>query len=331
MPKVFIGIPTFNRPQYVAETIRSVLAQTFEDWIAVVSDNVSAPENVAAVQRTVAEIGDPRLSFYQQEENGGEYGQGRFFFRAAAGCEYFVILHDDDLLRPGYLAAAVEALDRDAGLSVFVANCTAIDGAGADRAEFTEWYLQQHGRKEMRAGPFSLLEDGFVRGCVPICGTVFRRADLVRTGFVDPEGRGNYPFELDVILRTCDLRLRGWFDDRPLLTFRFHDAALRKQDRLLENATIINSMIRLLAKRRFEGRAERYRRTLLSRLYRALAEVAISERRHATARHAILQALRTGGLSVRTWLSVPVVLLCPALLRRPASPAKGIVPKALES
>ncbi len=331
MPRVFIGIPTFNRPGYVAETIRSVLAQTFSDWVAIVSDNVSTPENSAAVRRAVADLGDPRVAFHQQSENGGEYGQGRFFFRAAEGCDYFLILHDDDLLRPDYLATAVAALDRERGLSVFVANCTAIDAQGADRPEFTAWYLEQHGRRSLRSGAFDLLEVGFVRGCVPICGTVFRRDDLARVGFVDPDGRGNYPFELDVILRTCDQKLRGWFDDRPLVTFRFHDAALRKQDRLLENAAIINSMIRLLAQRRFTGPPERYRRTLLSRLHRALADVAIAERRYPAARQSMLRALGTGGFNPRTWCRAPAVLLFPGWLRRPGNSEKGIVPKALQS
>jgi len=43
MAKVFIGIPTINRPEFVRQTIRSVLVQTYPDFEVVVSDNCSDP------------------------------------------------------------------------------------------------------------------------------------------------------------------------------------------------------------------------------------------------------------------------------------------------
>ena len=39
MAKVFVGIPTWNRPQYVVQTVRSVLDQTMQDVTRIVHDN----------------------------------------------------------------------------------------------------------------------------------------------------------------------------------------------------------------------------------------------------------------------------------------------------
>src|ERR1700730_1719730 len=86
MTKVFIGIPTFNRPLIVRDTSMSVRAQTFGDYRVVVSDNVSSGDAADQVERFVAELEDPRFVFHRQTENGGEDGQGRFFFRCSTDC-----------------------------------------------------------------------------------------------------------------------------------------------------------------------------------------------------------------------------------------------------
>ena len=79
MPKVYIGIPTVNRPQFVRETIGSVLGQTFTDFKVTVSDNCSTAEATDSVRQFVESLADDRIEFHVQTADVGEYGQGRFF------------------------------------------------------------------------------------------------------------------------------------------------------------------------------------------------------------------------------------------------------------
>src|SRR5258706_4801136 len=113
MSRIFVGIPTRNRPRFVREAIESVLAQSCGEFHVVVSDNASCAEASDSVGRYVSSLDDDRLTFVRQESNTGEYGQGRYLFRRAEGHEFFVILHDDDILRPRYFAKALDALTRD--------------------------------------------------------------------------------------------------------------------------------------------------------------------------------------------------------------------------
>src|SRR5262245_434781 len=80
VPRVFVGIPTFNRPDLVRDAIASVRAQSFSDYRVLVSDNCSSAEAAGAVRQYVAGLNDARFAFYQQSVNEGEYGQGRLFF-----------------------------------------------------------------------------------------------------------------------------------------------------------------------------------------------------------------------------------------------------------
>ena len=58
-PRVIIGLPVYNGQNYLKEAIESVLAQTFTNFLLVISDNAStdATEAAAAWVATIAEDG----------------------------------------------------------------------------------------------------------------------------------------------------------------------------------------------------------------------------------------------------------------------------------
>ena len=80
MARILIGVPTKNRPGFLRETIESVLGQSYQDIRVLISDNRSDPHLSARVRSFVEELGDPRIEYYLQERDEGEYGQGRFLF-----------------------------------------------------------------------------------------------------------------------------------------------------------------------------------------------------------------------------------------------------------
>ncbi len=322
-PRVFIGIPTFNRPHYLRATIASLRAQTLGAWRAIVSDNDSPPAAAAAARAAVEAAGDPRLSYVLQPENGGEYGQGRFFFGAARDEDYFVILHDDDLLRPDYLETALRTLDRRPHLAYFHCAPAVIDADGRESAELTRWYSAYHGQEGVSAGEIVVLDRLLRTGFTPICGTCFRLSRLRESGFVDPDLGGNYPFELNVLLRLGERGLRAWYSPERRIVFRVHPGALRNADRLMENAGVVDAMITLLGRRRFTGANERFRRRLLSRLHRARAVMELRAGRIAPARAALREAVAHNRFSRGTLLAA-AFLLAPRLTARLLPPPRPV-------
>jgi len=314
MPRVFVGVPTLNRPEWVRETVASVRAQSFADFRLVVSDNCSQPEAAASVRRFVDELGDPRVSFHQQPENRFEYGQGRYFFGEARE-EFFVILHDDDLLEPAYLARAVAALEQRPQLACFVANPYVFDEDGRRWPERTASYLEEHGRNRRGQGEFEVLRTLLETGFAPISGTCFRLAALRDAGFVDPDCEGNYPFELNVLVRLGERGARGWFCPEELLGFRFHRNSQRVYSGMLDNRRVVDTMTAILERRRFSGWSERRRRQILGKLRRATALRRLREGDAAGCRSAVRQALRDNPFSLRLLAAAPLAFLAPGLLR----------------
>ena len=68
-PRVTVGLPVFNGERYLSEAIESVLAQTFEDFEVVVSDNAST-DGTAEIARRYAER-DARVRYVRNATNVG--------------------------------------------------------------------------------------------------------------------------------------------------------------------------------------------------------------------------------------------------------------------
>ena len=324
MPRVFIGIPTLNRATMVVDAIESVRRQTFADYRVVVSDNVSARNTAEIVRNYVEGLNDARFTFHQQPENVGEYGQGRFFFQAAKGYDYFMILHDDDVIDPGYLEAAVGALDARSSAAFFVANYYAIDETGQRWPEQTARYLRHLGRIGAQEGEIDILRSHLMHGFTPITGTLFRKQALDASGYVDSDCYGNYPFEGNVFLRLGEIGAKAWFTTSELLAIRFHRGSMRSKNWMLD-AHLVRMSMRMWGRRRFTGALERRRRRIMSRYLRSDALIRVSEGDLSGARASLFAAMRENPLSIRLWGVMPLVLLAPGLLRATLAPRAASV------
>ena len=101
-PLVSVVTPAFNAAEHVAETIRSVQAQTFENWEMLVADDCSSDSTADLVQQLARE--DPRVRLIRLERNSGPAGARNAALSATSG-RYLAFLDSDDLWLP-------EKLDR---------------------------------------------------------------------------------------------------------------------------------------------------------------------------------------------------------------------------
>lgn len=306
MPKVFIGIPTLNRPDYVRETIQSVLQQSYQDFTVQVSDNVSSPETQESVRRYIDQLNDPRVIYTQQPYNGGEYGQGWYFFSQAKGCDYFIILHDDDRMLPEYIDRAVDRLEQHPELAYFVANPYIMDIDGKRSDTMTQGYLERHARNKTTEGVIDVLQTHFTNDFTPISGTAFRYSALEKSGFLDGDCYGLFPFESNIYMRLGDVGAKAWYSPEELVAFRFHSGAMRNRA-MLGNFHVLDNLIRVYEKRRYQGVFERIRVQSLSRLYREKAVYYVKTRQANLAAKEIMLAFKTYPMSPRTMLGMLLV------------------------
>ena len=121
-PLITFGIPAYNRPQLLATTLASIAAQTVDaDYEVVVCDDGGLPETAAAVALFPAD----RFVYRRNPVRLGPVRNWNECLQRARG-RWVMILHEDDLLYPWYLATVLPRL-RD-GLSAL---CTQVE-AGAE-------------------------------------------------------------------------------------------------------------------------------------------------------------------------------------------------------
>lgn len=98
-----VMIPTYNRASYLEKTLKGVLEQDPgpDEMQIEVIDNCSTADDPEAVIR---KTGGRRITFYRQSKNVGMSANWTTCINRARG--YWVhILHDDDMLMPGFYAA----------------------------------------------------------------------------------------------------------------------------------------------------------------------------------------------------------------------------------
>ena len=94
-PHVSVLIPTYNGARFVAETIRSVLDQTYSDFELIVGDDGSADATVEIVRDLT--YGDPRAQVLVYDRNIGSFNSVNRLYALARGT-YVKYLLQDDLL-----------------------------------------------------------------------------------------------------------------------------------------------------------------------------------------------------------------------------------------
>ncbi|AEH89335.1 MULTISPECIES: glycosyltransferase family 2 protein [Mesorhizobium] len=157
-PLVSVVIATHNRPAALRQALKSVLAQTLQDFEILVIGDACRPDTAAVV----GEFGDPRILYVDLPVNFGEQsGPNNIGFARARG-RFVALLNHDDLWFPDHLAATtgwIDATNADVVIARGVVVEPPVDG------------------KPVKNSIFGIGKDGFYD---PASTTGFGSAQIVR-------------------------------------------------------------------------------------------------------------------------------------------------------
>lgn len=125
MSVVSIGLPFHNNATTLATAIRSVFAQTFQDWELVLLDDGST-DGSSEIARAVR---DPRVRLISDGRNLGLTVRLNQLTREARG-DYIVRMDGDDAMLPNRVARQVGVLDTRPEVDVTVSTSYLIDRGG---------------------------------------------------------------------------------------------------------------------------------------------------------------------------------------------------------
>lgn len=125
---ISVGVPTYNRPDGLKQTLDCLLRQTYTNLEIIVSDNCSSIQEVELLGREYA-AKDARIRYFRQEMNKGAFFNFQFVLETSTG-HGFMWLADDDYLSDNYIEECVRFLSQNPD---YVTVCGApwiLDGQG---------------------------------------------------------------------------------------------------------------------------------------------------------------------------------------------------------
>lgn len=120
-------MPVYNGAKFVEESIRSVLAQTYDDFVFFIADNGSTDRSGDICQDYAAQ--DNRIVYWRNDENIGAAANYNALF-GRAETPYFRWSNADDLLDPRLHELCLKALEGDPGAVLAAGTTTFIDANG---------------------------------------------------------------------------------------------------------------------------------------------------------------------------------------------------------
>jgi glycosyltransferase involved in cell wall biosynthesis len=121
---LFILIATFNRSNFLMETLASLQSQTLKNWECIIVDDRSTDDTADCIDKVMND--DRRISYFLRADaykNGPSGCRNMALDKAIAlNAEYIHFFDDDDLMHPEKLSFQLKALERDAKASVSYCN-----------------------------------------------------------------------------------------------------------------------------------------------------------------------------------------------------------------
>jgi glycosyltransferase involved in cell wall biosynthesis len=215
-PLVSVIISTYNRPEFLRQSVASVLAQTLADFELIVCDDASElPDRVWAAIPT-----DSRIQYIRSSCNLGTAANNAQGYQLARG-RYVAHLDDDDLWHPEYLQHLVEALEARPDCSLAFCNHIVIDGNGHPDLHATRRAEAKWGRADLLEGVYRPFWDlAVVRRAIPTShASVIRREALTDIAGLPDTG---YAWDLFLSYQAARGGHGAYFIPERLSLYRVH-------------------------------------------------------------------------------------------------------------
>jgi len=223
MPKVSVNIPCFNGQKYIAETLQSVLDQTYQDFEVILVNDGSTDRT----EEIVKGFCDDRIRYYYQDNMGLARTRNRLL--ELSNGEFVAFLDQDDLWMPAKLEKQIPLFKKNPKVGLVYSRLICLNDEG--------YTYQLSRRKKMHRGYVfgELLKGNFL----PVQGTVIRREVLSALGEWFDE-RFSMAEDADLFMRIAhDYEVD--YVDEPLAKRRMHKESLShtRRDLVFEEEKIL--------------------------------------------------------------------------------------------
>ena len=134
-PIVTIGLPVYNSEKYLEQSLKSLLAQTYRNFVLIISDNAST-DDTGLICKKYADA-DPRIRYFRNDVN---IGNPRNFNRVfeLTSTPYLKWSTADDFWEPTFLERAMGIMERDPAIALCYPQADLVDAEGGNPQNYDD-------------------------------------------------------------------------------------------------------------------------------------------------------------------------------------------------
>ncbi len=169
---VSVIMPSYNTGKFIAESIASVVAQTYTDWELIIVDDASTDNTDEVVQRVILsgaqakskDLPSSRIRYLKNDRNrGAAYSRNRALCEARG--KYIAFLDSDDLWAPDKLEKQIAFMEKN--------------GYAFSYTRYEEMDEDGNPTGTVVSGPKHITKTGMYNYCWPGCLTVMYDREVV--------------------------------------------------------------------------------------------------------------------------------------------------------
>jgi len=160
--KISVCIPTYNRLDFLEQSLSSCLEQTLLPYEILIGDDSTNEESKEYVANLINTINLPvKIRYYKNAVSLGQLANVNSLIDKAEG-DLFVLLHDDDLFFPDALETMYNVFKNDSSVQVVYGKQLLIndDGSDVDNSGFNERFFRT---KEFEGSVLTSAEAGIIQ------------------------------------------------------------------------------------------------------------------------------------------------------------------------
>jgi glycosyltransferase involved in cell wall biosynthesis len=201
-PLVSIGMPVYNGADFLRCALESLLAQDYENFELIISDNHSTDSTQEICLDYLAR--DNRIRYHRNNTNIGAINNFKRVFELSQG-EYFMWAAHDDVREPNYISACLETLEMNPNVILCCTDALLDENGGHRRLQENFSTIGMPLNRRFRKILWN-------NSCASIYG-------IIRSHFLRKTGLLRNVFGADNLL-LAELSLMGEFFQLPLVLFK---------------------------------------------------------------------------------------------------------------
>lgn len=241
-----IALTTYNRPNFLQESIKSILNQTFKDFDLVILDNGSTNETTAVIHS----FNDTRISCVRNQTNDLEFVNNAFSYTKN---DFLMIFHDDDIMEPTMLEEMIKIIKGDKEINTISCSINLIDSSSKNLNKVRPRII-----KDKVWGKKSFIKQYLFSGDIIPCPSTIFKSSLIKKHDLKYDWKVGPAVDLFLFFQINLMKGKMILLKKPLLNYRIHSNQGSEKKRVELEIEVRQHIFKLLLENKLYNLSRKY-------------------------------------------------------------------------